>query len=247
MKWDNDLIIEHVPGMFAPDKLRAARDYLDERFRNNVEGSESEREVQAVSRGEGSDSIRLDARWYDIWLEPTAQLLEAIGSRTWVIFPPQVRWMRSRDQQVPWHQDLGFQRLLGNRCHAKLITCFVPLEEQPSRHATVEFAEVDAREMEHIPLQGFGAGLPGEQPGRTWHYDLALGDALIFSELAVHRTVVPERATPERRSLEFRIIEPAIAIEGKDYFDIDRGLFVRMSNGHIVTCADPLNIDRELS
>jgi hypothetical protein len=59
------------------------------------------------------------------------------------------------------------------------------------------------------------------------HFHLRLGDALVFGDLAVHRTFIPLAATVERRSLEFRLVRRSDAIEAKDYFDVDSGLFVR--------------------
>jgi len=59
------------------------------------------------------------------------------------------------------------------------------------------------------------------------HFDLTLGDALVFGDLTIHRTFLPPGATVERRSLEFRLVRPDEAIADKDYFDLDSGLFVR--------------------
>lgn len=236
----NGIVIRHVRGMFGSARLRAARDYLVRRYQAVGMQTESDRECKAAARGEGSDQIRLDPYWYGIWCDPSSVLLEAVGAYRWIVFPPQVRWMRYARQRVPWHQDLAYQHLLGPRGHARLITCFIPLEEWPVKHATVEFAHCEPRALEHQATEGFDAGLPGLYPEKPWYYGLALGDAVLFSELALHRTSIPPGVSPERRSLEFRLVEPSLAIEGKDYFDLEQGKFVRLELGYPRYFSNPL-------
>ena len=74
---------------------------------------------------------------------------------------------------------------------------------------------------------GVGGGLIGSDFQDVFHFDLALGDALVFGDLALHRTFTPKGAHVERRSLEFRLIMPESARLGLDYFDLENVAFVK--------------------
>ena len=82
-------------------------------------------------------------------------------------------------------------------------------------------------ELPHEARDGFGAGLADIPESDLVHYGLTLGDALVFGDLALHRTWVPPGAIVERRSLEFRLTRPEDSIADKDYFDVRAGEFVR--------------------
>jgi hypothetical protein len=221
--------VEHVRGTFDQQVLRRLRAYLNEAHADFAARAASAREKAAVARGETPDTVRLDPAWFDVFRERTTQLLDTLAPYMWVIYPPQVRVVRQLDHSVPWHQDIGYQKLLGKRAHAALITCFIPLDEDPHRRCTIQFAD-DAEgvgELEHKPLAGFGAGLDSTRFEHVRHFDLSLGDCLLFGHLAPHRTHVPPGCQVERRSLEFRLVRPEDAVAEKDYFDVRSGMFVR--------------------
>jgi hypothetical protein len=221
-------VIEHVKAMFDPDVLRRLRHDLDGMEAERRNRATTEREQAAIARGETSDALRLDPRWYDVWREPGDGSRTRVGPFRWVIYPPQVRIVRDgRTHMVPWHQDLAFQQVLGPRGHRRAITCFVPIDDDPAKHTTLQFCPDEAPLLPHRPVAGFAAGIEVPPRADRVHFDLALGDALVFGDLVVHRTFVPPGATVERRSLEFRLARPDDAIDDKDYFDLDAGCFVR--------------------
>lgn len=228
------LFVEHVKGLFDPVVLNRLAERLSALENEpGVATGKSEREAKAIARGEASDALRMQSDWYDVWRTPPSHgaLLDAIGPFTWVTFPVQVRHIRTVGQEVPWHQDAGYTKLHpAERRHKKVITCFIPIEPEPWRHTTVQFSFHNRTspevELEHYSLAGFGAGLSGEEYTDVEYYALALGDALLFGDLALHRTFTPAGAIVERRSLEFRLIEPQDALPGKDYFDITTQSFV---------------------
>lgn len=221
--------VAHVRAAIAPEVLRTLRSYLERVSLERQAQAASAREHTAVARGEGSDALRLDPTWMDAWRNPSRALREALGDATWVAFPPQVRSVAASHHLVPWHQDVAYQRLLGPRGHERHVTCFVPLDEEPTGRPTVEFVVGRFAELPHDAAAGFGAGLPDAPAGPHALFDLTLGDALVFGDLVPHRSFVPDPRRPERRSLEFRLVRPCDAIAGKDYFDIASGAFTRRS------------------
>lgn len=220
----------HARGVFVPDVLRALRHYLSSLSGTRLAAAASEREARAVARGESADALRLDPTWFDAFREPSRALLAAIGDFHWVSYPPQVRSVRQASHHVPWHQDVGYQRLLGARAHSLHVTCFVPLDDDPQRRPTIEFARTAGPELTHVARGGFAAGLDAAPAGERTTFALALGDALVFGDLVPHRTFVPDPAFAERRSLEFRLVRPAEAVGDKDYFDVRSGRFTRRAD-----------------
>jgi hypothetical protein len=217
----------HARAVFSPEVLRTLRGYLESLSGTRLAHGTSEREQRALARGESSDALRLDPTWFDAFLEPSRALLDALGAYHWVSYPPQVRRVRSAVHHVPWHQDVGYQRLLGARAHQRHITCFVPLDEDPHRRPSIEFVRVAAPELAHVAQDGFAAGLEAPPAGERVAFALALGDALVFGDLVPHRTFVPDPTRSERRSLEFRLVRPHDAVLDKDYFDFRAGSFTR--------------------
>jgi hypothetical protein len=122
-------------------------------------------------------------------------------------------------------------RLLGDRGHSRVITCFIPLEPKPAKCTTIEFAFDNASDpdkiYEHTQRDGFDAGLSPELFTRRRHFDLELGDALVFGDLTLHRTYTPPGCAVERRSLEFRLIRPQDMLADKDYFDLAAQDFIK--------------------
>ena len=219
---------QHAKNFFNPSTLQRLRKDLIKLETQVGTETASEREKMAVYRGETPDAIRLDTRWLDLWRDNTQELLKLIRPFTWVIYPVQVRHMRSSPQMVPWHQDLAFQKALGTKAHSRVITVFVPLDEDPYRRSTVQFAEDKVLNyMEHIPMNNFAAGLDGVDFKQLKHFQLQQGDCLVFGDYCPHRTFIPEGVEVERATIEFRMIRPQDAIEDKDYFDIESGMFIR--------------------
>lgn len=219
--------VTHARGVMDPAVLRALRAYLESMSANARAQAATERERRAIARGESSDALRLDPRWFDAFRDPSATLLDVLGDSTWVAYPPQVRSVRASHHHVPWHQDVAYQRLLGPRGHERHVTCFVPLDEEPQQRPSLQFAVGTYGELPHVARDGFGAGLDEEPQGPRARFELALGDALVFGDLVPHRTITPDPARPERRSLEFRLVRPCDAVAHKDYFDVRRGEFTR--------------------
>ena len=217
----------HLRGVFDPVLLRELRRYQSARAAENAQSSMSAREQAAVSRGESSDAVRMDEKWYSVWLNPKHDLRDAIGEFTRVTYPVQVRHVREVRHNVPWHQDIGYIKLLGARAHAQIITCFIPLEEEPACCTTLQFAKGDRAEISHLPTGLFGAGVQLGLDVETFWYQLELGDALVFGDWALHRTWTPPAGRVERRSLEFRLIRTRDSMPGRDYFDISEGRFIK--------------------
>lgn len=227
--------VSHVKSLFQPDLLHKLSEQVEYLSRTQIQGDITEREQHAAMRGESVDRLRMRSMWYDVWKYPASRdvLLETIAPFNYVIFPVQVRYVRNSNQHyVPWHQDIAYIRLLGKRAHQQVITCFIPLEAEPAKCTTIQFAQ-DTPEYDelhlhaHDPADGFGAGIKDADFKQTIHYDLNLGDALLFGDHTVHRTYLPEHCDVNRRSLEFRLVRHEHLIADKDYFDIENSIFVR--------------------
>ena len=219
--------VDHVSKGFSVGSLTGLRQHLERIQDERQMNAPTQREVNGLKLGAGTDALRMDPRWYEIWRETSAEILLALGSYTWVVFPPQVRLVESKNHLVPWHQDVGYQKILGSGGHERIMTCWIPMNEFPMRHSTLQFALDENCELAHAPLYGHGASLARQEWALVKHYDLAFGDCLLFGDLTIHRTFVPEGRTLARRSLEFRLVCPEDAIDGKDYFNIIEGQFVR--------------------
>lgn len=219
--------VVHYPRLFNAGTITAIRSYFD-----TVEPAKQARilgprDEKAHRLGTGTDSFRLDARWYDMWRTVSERVVQDLRPYTWVIYPVQIRHISRPEHLVPWHQDVGYQALLGRHSHRQVITCFVPMDYDADRAATLEFAIGEFPLLHHAPQGDHGACIIGAPFARTVKFDTSFGDALIFGDHAPHRTVVPRGGRIERRSFEFRMIDPADAVPDKDYFDLDRRCFVR--------------------
>ena len=53
--------------------------------------------------------------------------------------------------------------MLGDRGHRRVITCFIPLEPEPSSRTTIQFASGGEIELRHQSLNDFGAGIVDDQ------------------------------------------------------------------------------------
>ena len=224
---ESHTFIEHVQGAFDPEILRSLRRYLENIQTERQAQTISIREKAAIIRGETSDAIRLDVRWFDPWRTAKPAFVKFLQPFSWIAYPVQVRMVREASHLVPWHLDLAYQKALGIRGHRQIITCFTPLDNDPSQRATVEFSRSEVPCLEHKPSAGFAAGILGQDFGQLVHFALRQGDCLAFGDLALHRTHIPVGAKLQRSSIEYRLIQPADALEDKDYFDIESGLFTR--------------------
>jgi hypothetical protein len=234
---NNRAFVNHVAGLFDPKLLNKFRDIMIEHENDQLTANITEREKHALERGESTDKFRMQEAWYDVWKHATSYsaLLTALAPFIWVTYPVQVRHVRKVHHHVPWHQDIDYMRLLKERGHQQVITCFIPLEPEPAKCTTIEYAfdnihEDPTREYPHVPVAGFGAGIVDHDFKDTKYFDLALGDALIFGDFTLHRTFLPAGCQIERRSLEFRLILPEHALPNKDYFDIQTQEFLRFNS-----------------
>lgn len=229
MNKNNRKFIKHLKNVFSPDLLKDLRRQLTI-FENdkNIFQPQSDREKKAMNRGENPDSVRMQECWYQVWDQGVnSHLRELMTPFELVTYPVQVRHVKAHDHKVPWHQDIGYMRLLGDKAPAQVATCFIPLELAPHKHTTIQFSDMAVEQEYHHSSQGkFGAGLADDCIVNPYHFDLALGDALFFGDLALHRTYTPPGCVTERHSLEFRLIQPQHAVAGKDYFSLKTSRFV---------------------
>lgn len=232
------LFLKHEKQLFDQALLVELRDKMDRlRAMQENQSNQTPREQEAIRRGESSDKTRMQSDWYKVWQanDSHSRLIQAIMPYRYVTFPVQVRHVKEVKHHVPWHQDIGYMRLLGDKAPKQVMTCFIPLEPNPSRCTTIQFAldnmrEPNEREYVHQSLNAFGAGIEQSDFHELQHFPLSLGDALIFGDHVLHRTYLPEGCQPERRSLEFRLVKPEHVLPGKDYFDVLTGKFVKFSD-----------------
>jgi hypothetical protein len=220
--------LKHIKQAFDPEILTSAKKRILDGIRQCDVSSLSEREQIAVSRGEAPDSLRLDSKNYDIWSNASNEVIKSLGDFLWIYYPPQFRNIEKEVQEVRWHQDAGFNKALGNKAHKQIMTCFIPLDEKPSERVTVQFSREIYSFLEHAPTSnGFAAGLKRDFMDLI-HYDLELGDAVLFGDFVPHRTFAPEDTIWQRSSFEFRLIRKADALGQKDYFDLLEKKFVQL-------------------
>jgi len=220
---------ERITSAFKPNILRKLREHLGSREGEMNSKTTSEHEASLVRSGASSNLIRLDERWFDAWLDPSSKILDATDEHSWISYPPQVRHIRRPEQLVPWHQDAGYSALLGPRHHRQLITCFIPIDDDPSARTTLLFDEREQDEaLPHQPIGLHGAAVPNSLDAPTKYFNLELGDCLVFGDLTMHSSYTPPGCKTERRSLEFRLIKPQDAIQSKDYFDVHHGRMTRL-------------------
>ena len=227
MKFMADLsrhYVRHLQGVFPRDLVRELRSQV-----HTISADTpmlSERDAAAISRGEKPEAVRLNPVWYRIWQEAEPKVLAELSPFTLINYPPQVRQITGPTQEVRWHQDAGFVKVMA-RPHRQIITCFVPLDDDPATRCTLQFTQEEPPFLEHAPTKnGFAAGLEASFKD-LYHFDLSLGDCLIFGDLVPHRTYAPPNTIWERTSLEFRAIQPSDMLDEKDYFDLNTKSFIQ--------------------
>jgi hypothetical protein len=215
----------HVAGLFnTPTLDRVRTSFVDREATGWTPKDELER--KRVDIGAAPNDFRLDTSWYDIWQDASEAGLGEFGAFSYVLFPVHIRHVVKVGHLVPWHQDAAYVALMPKR-HASVITCFVPLEPDPSDVSTLEFANGDYPLLPHEPQDGHGAVIKEQPFPKLTRFDLAFGDALLFGDHVPHRTVPGRTGKIDRRSFEFRLTKPQDALPGKDYFDLATRKFVR--------------------
>jgi hypothetical protein len=220
---DDHHLLYHLRGVFDRTVLAATLAHYDAIEAERQAIIQSERDASKRRIGAATDALRFDPRWYDLWRDP--KLAGVFHPFTWVTFPVQLRHVERPDHLVPWHQDVAYMSLLPRR-HARIVTCFIPLELEPARVSTLEFAVDRYEPLAHRPVGDYGA-VTAEPPGEKVRFDLVSGDAVVFGDHVPHRSIAAIDGRLDRRSFEFRLVMPDEALADKDYFDITRGLFTR--------------------
>lgn len=222
--YDLKFSVKHVKRMFNPKILIELRKKLAI-LQQRSGGALSERDKKMRLIGASQDSIRLQKCWYDIWHNPSQVLLDAVGAFTYVTYPLQIRHVEKLDHIVPWHQDIGYMRLLP-RMHKEIITCWVPVENNPSLHSSLEFAPGRWPELQHHSGEFHGAYID-KTFNNAISFNLSLGDAIVFGDHVPHRTLMSNKLFRTRRSFEIRLTKPEHALPGKDYFNVLSGKFIK--------------------
>jgi hypothetical protein len=233
IKIQDRTFIKHSRSFFAKEDLA----FLYSELHSNIstDAYATEREQQLKSQGAMPNSTRLKTVWFKPWTSNVERLLESVRPFTWIIYPVQVRHMTAGSTPVPWHQDIGYQKALGPKAHRQVITCFTPLDPNPDKRATLEFADYDKDVLDHRREDDFDAVLD-DQFTSMRYFKLQSGDCLLFGDYSPHRTFIPPNCEKERSTIEYRLILPEDALVGKDYFDIEKGKFVQQGGQY-----SPLN------
>jgi hypothetical protein len=220
-------VLKHIKHAFDTKALNTAKKRILDGLIQCDKHSLTERDKNAISRGEAPDHLRLDTNNYDLWSYASNEMTQYLEDFLWIYYPPQFRNIQKEVQEVRWHQDAGFNKALGDKAHTQIMTCFIPLDENPQKRVTVQFSKEIQPYLQHSPTSnGFAAGLVQDFT-KLIHFDLELGDAIIFGDFVPHRTFAPQNSIWERSSFEFRFIRKPDALEKKDYYDLERNIFVQ--------------------
>lgn len=217
--------VQHFRDVFRQPTLERTRQRFVER-ETKYWKAQSDLEEQRLAIGAAPNDFRLDNAWYDIWSDIDLATVERFFPFQWLLYPVHIRHLKADAHLVPWHQDAAYVALMPRR-HERLITCFVPLEHAPTETSTLEFARGDIPLLQHGRSNGHGAAIEDRTFPDLIRFDLSFGDALVFGDLTPHRTVAGRGGGIERRSFEFRLVQPCHALPGKDYFDLTTRKFVR--------------------
>lgn len=216
----------HVRGLFNRSTLNRVRSYFVGRESQGWKPKDDQ-ERKRVDIGAAPNDFRLDNSWYDVWHDVSEAGVRQFGLFSYVLFPVHIRHVVKEAHLVPWHQDAAYVALMPRR-HARVLTCFVPVEPNPSDVSTLEFASGEYPLLAHEPQGGHGAVIEPRHFADLKRFDLLFGDAILFGDHVPHRTVPGRRGEIDRRSFEFRLVKPQDALCGKDYFDLSTREFVRI-------------------
>ena len=187
----------------------------------------SQREMAAINRGEMSDDVRLNTIWYKIY-KKNFLFLKKILPFSYVMYPPQIRNVKKKHDKVPWHQDRAYMKLLGKKAPKKTITCFVPLNESPKDHSSIEFAILKNKKvLKHQKVGLFNRGLKIKIDKKK-RFNLNLGDALVFDDRILHRTYFKNKNKENRFSLEFRMTSKKLLTKKKDFYSIEKDRIIKL-------------------
>lgn len=211
----------HAQGLFIPAALDEVREHFLRKERDKWQAS-SERERTRLTIGSAPDDFRLDQAWYECWRDVDPFTMAPF---TMLLYPVAIRHVTEEAHLVPWHQDYAYVALMP-RQHARVVTCFVPLEPDAQDRSTLEFASGEWPLLPHVAQDGHGAAIPRTFE-ETQRLELRYGDAAIFGDHTPHRTVPGRNGVIERRSFEFRATTPDDVLSGKDYFDLTTKQFIR--------------------
>lgn len=187
----------------------------------------SQREMAAINRGEMPDVVRLNTIWYKIY-KKNSTFLKKILPYSFVMYPPQIRNVKKKLDKVPWHQDRAYMKLLGKKAPKKTITCFVPLNENPKNHSSIEFAILKNKKvLTHQKVGLFNKGIKTKIDKKK-RFNLNLGDALVFDDRILHRTYFKNKNTENRFSLEFRMTSKRFLTKKKDFYSIEEDRIIKL-------------------
>ncbi|MBY0282267.1 MAG: phytanoyl-CoA dioxygenase family protein [Alphaproteobacteria bacterium] len=220
--------VYHVKGLFSKHDILNLRSHFNKLTAiKKEEASLSEREKLIVKLGGMDNKIRMDEMWYQPWKTYQERISQLFYPYSFIAFPTMIRHVTTEEQLVPWHQDISYQNLLGARGHQGAITCFTPLEEEPNECSTLEFASGDFSELPHLPYGDHGAKIINCNFVSTQSFSLSTGDVLVFGDMTPHRTIPAKNGCIDRVSLEYRLSMKEDMLIDKDYFNIEKGLFVK--------------------
>jgi hypothetical protein len=218
---DTRCFTHHAQGLFTSAALDQVREHFLRKEQDQWQAS-SQREQTRLAIGSAPDDFRLDHAWYECWRDVDPFIMAPF---TMLLYPVAIRHVAEEAHLVPWHQDFAYVALMPRK-HARVVTCFVPLEPDTKDRSTLEFATGEWPLLPHTALGGHGAAIQ-RSFAKTQRHDLLYGDAVIFGDHTPHRTVPGRGGVIDRRSFEFRATTPADVLSGKDYFDLTTKKFIR--------------------
>lgn len=228
---DDRSFVRHEQGLFDPAVMRRVRAHYDAIEAERLARIADQVDAERVEVGAATKALRFDPMWHEPWVHAPADVADRLRPFTWLTFPIQLRHITENSHLVPWHQDIAYA-LRMPRQHRQLITCFTPLEPNPAEVSGLAFALGSFDLLEHVARPGHGACIENIEFENVVTFDLALGDCMAFGDHSPHVTTPGKDGKFNRRSFEYRLIMPQDALPDKDYFDIERRVFIR--NGEIV-------------
>jgi hypothetical protein len=219
-------------GIFKKGDLKLMRESIIEKSSNSNYSQTEQKKIEKF--GIASDQIRLNEEWFQPFQNATlSKLKEVVPEFNQITFPPMIRAVKNLQSFVPWHQDSKYvSDARGISGHDEIITCFVPLNENPDDHPSLEFSlNPNQGIVNHIVREGITYNkydLPKENypvAEDCFRPTLSLGDALIFGMDTLHRTFSLKTSFKPRYSVEYRITKLSQIKVGKDYYDIFRQSF----------------------
>ena len=104
----------------------------------------------------------------------------------------------------------------------KTITCFVPLNENPKNHSSIEFAILKNKKvLNHEKIGLFNKGIKIKIDKKK-RFNLSLGDALVFDDRILHRTYFKKKNSENRFSLEFRMTSKELLTKKKTFIQLKK-------------------------